>query len=65
MFYRFHCDKCKKDLQVNIPMNLYDSEKDKQLCPECNSKLNRVIEWTGIAKGTGDGWYGSKGTNVI
>ena len=43
----------------------YDKEKNNQKCPECNEKLDRVIEWQGIAEGGGDGWYGKKGSNVI
>lgn len=65
MNYRYHCDKCNKDLQIDIPMNKYSQLKDKQTCPECKLKVNRVIEWTGIAKGSGDGWVGARGTNVI
>ena len=49
MKYRFRCDKCIKVFEVDIPMNEYNQEKDKQFCSECNSKLERIIEWNGPA----------------
>ena len=41
--------------QVDIKMADYDKEKDNQVCPDCNGKLERVIEWQGIATGNGAG----------
>ena len=49
MTYEFRCDKCNKTIEVDIPMDKYKDFKDKQFCPDCNSKLERVIEWNGIA----------------
>ena len=56
MFYKFRCQKCNKLHQVDIKMADYDKEKDNQVCPECNGKMERVIEWQGIATGSGPGW---------
>ena len=49
MTYQFSCEKCSKVIEVDIPMSEYNSYKDKQFCPACNSKLKRVIEWNGMA----------------
>ena len=64
MYYRFKCENCGKVQEVEIAIKDYDKEKDKQKC-SCGGKLKRVIEWTGIAEGAGDGWYGARGGNVI
>ena len=65
MIYKFNCKRCSKDFDVAIWVKDYDKEKDRQKCPECGAKLERVIEWTGIATGSGDGWCGKKGGNAI
>ena len=65
MFYKFRCIKCGQDFEVEIAIKDYDKEKDKQKCPFCFEKAERVIEWTGIATGSGEGWHGAKGGNVI
>ena len=72
MKYAFQCPTCNKTFDIDIPMTEYDSLKDKQLCPVCyalNSNqvlLKRVIEWDGIASGSGDGWFGrSDGSTAI
>ena len=65
MFYKFRCQKCNKLHQVDIKMADYDKEKDKQNC-SCGGKLERVIEWEGIATAEGQGWFGkSDGSNAI
>lgn len=53
-------------------MSEYDSQKSSQLCPVCYAidsnqvLLKRVIEWSGSATGTGDGWFGkSDGSRMI
>ena len=58
MFYKFRCQKCNKLHQVDIKMADYDKEKNNQVCPDCKGKMDRVIEWQGIATGSGGGWYG-------
>jgi len=65
MNYRYFCDNCEKDFQIDIPMDKYDLLKDKQTCPECKSKVRRIIEWVGIAQGKGEGWCGARGSTVI
>ena len=65
MIYRFFCNRCEKNFDVAISINDYAKEKDRQKCPECETKLERVIEWTGIATGSGEGWHGKKGGNAI
>ena len=64
MDYKFYCIKCEKDVIVDIPMNKYNEEKDKQKC-ECGTPLRRVYEWNGIATGSGDGWCGKSSGNMI
>lgn len=54
MLYLFSCTntKCRKKENRDIPMNLYDKEKNNQIC-SCGSKMQRVIEWTGVASDIG------------
>ena len=40
-------------------------KKNNQVCPACNGKLERVIEWQGIATGSGSGWCGNSYGNTI
>ena len=65
MTYKFRCEKCEKDFDIDILISEYDAEKEKQVCPDCGAKIKRVIEWTGIATGNGEGWHGKKGGNAI
>jgi predicted nucleic acid-binding Zn ribbon protein len=66
MYYRFQCTKCKCEEEKNIPVSDYDREKEKQICSNCGAKMQRVIEWNGIAEGSGLGWFGkSDGSNAI
>ena len=65
MEYKFHCSHCKKDFLIDIPIRDYDKEKTNQFCKNCGNPLRRVLEWNGIAEGSGAGWYGKKGSNVI
>ncbi len=64
MKYNFKCENCGKVQEVEIAIKDYDKEKDKQKC-SCGGKLKRVIEWTGYAKGEGQGWCGKSSGNVI
>jgi len=68
MYYRFICtDKnCGCEEDKNIPVADYDREKEKQICSNCGAKMQRVIEWEGIATGSGLGWFGkSDGSSAI
>lgn len=65
MFYKFKCRKCQKEKEINIPMDDYDKEKGNQFCDECGCRMDRVIQWTGIAEGSGEGWFGKKGGKII
>lgn len=66
MNYVFNCPVCNKDWDIDIPMNKYDEQKNKQFCPWCKSKITRRIEWTGTATGSGQGWFGrSDGSKTI
>lgn len=66
MIYRFICTECKCEEEKNIPVSDYDTEKEKQVCSNCGAKMQRVIEWGGIATGSGEGWFGkSDGSNAI
>lgn len=35
--------------ELDIPIEKYMDLKDKQRCPFCHKKLERVLEWTGTA----------------
>lgn len=67
MLYRFFCEHCNNnDIEIDIPMSDYDKLKEMQICPECNRKIKRFIEWNGIAEGNGSGWFGkSDGSKTI
>lgn len=65
MDYNFYCKKCNKNHEIDIPMNEYSKVKNDQKCPDCNEKLERVIEWQGVASGKGDGWCGNSHGNTI
>lgn len=65
MNYDFKCENCNKTVEVDINMNDYDKEKNNQFCPVCHSKMNRVLNWSGVAIGKGEGWFGKAGSNVI
>ena len=64
MKYKFRCAKCHKSEEREILMKDYDKEKENQKCT-CGSKMDRVIEWSGIATGEGQGWCGKSGGNTI
>lgn len=49
MIYTFNCPKCNQNYEIEIPIEKYSEEKDKQHCEECNSSLQRVLEWNGSA----------------
>ena len=66
MLYRFQCTKCKCEEEKEIAVKDYDTEKEKQTCSNCGAKMQRVIEWSGIATGQGEGWFGrSDGSSAI
>ena len=64
MDYKFKCQVCRSTIIIDIPIEDYDNQKDKQICPVCYAVdsnkvlLKRVIEWSGIASGNGTGWFG-------
>lgn len=53
MIYDYKCERCDKDFEVEISINEYDKLKDKQFCPECKSKMTRVLSWEGFAVNIG------------
>ena len=65
MYYNFKCKNCHKLHPVDIPMADYDKEKDNQVCPDCKGKMERVIEWQGIATSSGGGWCGRSDGKAI
>ena len=66
MLYRFQCTECKCEEEKEIAVKDYDTEKEKQACSNCGAKMQRVIEWHGIATGSGEGWHGrSDGSSAI
>ena len=59
MLYRFQCTECKCEEEKNISVSDYDTEKEKQICSNCGTKMQRVIEWGGIATSSNNnGWFG-------
>ena len=65
MFYLFNCSKCHKNESRDIPMDKYDKEKNNQIC-SCGAKMQRVIEWSGIAESSNsNGWCGKSTGNAI
>ena len=65
MQYKFQCTKCRKTFYSEIAISDYSELKDKQKCPKCDSPSKRVIEWEGIATGSGSGWCGKSDGNAI
>ena len=65
MIYDFKCTQCKKVFEVGIPIKDYDKLKNRQTCPICGNKMERIIEWEGTATGSGQGWCGKSSGNVI
>lgn len=66
MTYTFVCPVCSKDYDIEIPMSEYNEKKNTQICVNCNTILNRKIEWNGTATGSGLGWFGkSNGDKTI
>ena len=65
MLYSFKCQKCHKQHDIDIKMADYDKEKDNQVCPDCKGRMDRVIEWEGIATGNGAGWCGRSDGKAI
>lgn len=67
MLYKFLCTNktCKCEEEKNIPVADYNTEKEKQFCSNCGAKMKRIIEWTGIASGNGEGWCGKSTGNAI
>ena len=64
MNYDFKCVKCGVTIEKDIPLAEYDRQKDSQVC-FCGGEMKRVLEWKGIATGSGEGWHGARGGNVI
>ena len=72
MLYKFACPSCNYVTEIDIPMAEYDNQKNSQLCPVCYDidsnqvPLKRILEWSGIASGSGSGWFGkSDGSKAI
>ena len=71
MLYKFACPTCNYITEIDIPMSEYDSQKNRQICTVCYAVdsnqviMQRVIEWNGIASGSGEGWFGRNGSTVI
>ena len=63
--YNFKCLNCKKVFEIEIPIAEYDKKKKEQKCENCGGVLDCVIEWQGIAEGSGAGWFGARGGNII
>lgn len=53
MKYLFDCPNCGQKRYIDIPMSDYDKAKNRQVCTNCNSKMNRIIEFEGSVGTTG------------
>ena len=53
--------------EVEIAIKDYDEEKTKQVCSSCGGKMQRLLEWCGIATSSNNnGWFGkSDGSSAI
>ena len=51
MFYKFICTNksCGAEEEKEIAIKDYDEEKEKQVCSSCGGKMQRLLEWSGIA----------------
>lgn len=68
MIYKFTCTNknCQNEEEKEIAIKEYDKEKTKQVCSACGSKMDRVLEWSGIADSSNmNGWFGKAGGSVI
>lgn len=65
MNYKFKCTQCGAEQEREICIKDYDRLKNSQICLKCGGALKRVIEWQGIASGSGEGWCGKSGSNSI
>lgn len=52
MVYKFYCS-CGHEVDINIPIERYDQEKNKQKCEKCGKTLKRKIEFAGSIGSTG------------
>lgn len=64
MNYSFKCTSCGKVQEKEICIKDYDRLKNSQKC-SCGGVLKRIIEWQGIASGSGEGWCGKSTGNAI
>lgn len=61
MKYTFICDKCEKDVALDIPMKEYKS--DGNMCPTCGTELRRKpADFCFAFNNTSGGFY--QNTNV-
>ena len=60
MIYKFICTNknCGAEEEKEFAIKDYDKENEKQVCSSCGGKMQRILEWSGIATGNGEGWYG-------
>jgi predicted nucleic acid-binding Zn ribbon protein len=65
MNYLFKCQNCGAEQQKEICIKEYDRLKNLQVCIKCGGAMKRVIEWRGIASGSGSGWCGKSTGNTI
>ena len=67
MKYNFVCKNCGAEEEKEIAIKDYDQEKTKQTCSNCGAKMQRLLEWKGIATSSNNnGWFGkSDGSNAI
>lgn len=64
MFYDFKCPKCEKVEEKSIRISDYDEEKNKQVCSECGTIMERVFSDIGGTKYGCKGFYDTTARNV-
>lgn len=65
MKYNFKCTNCGREQEKEICIKDYDKVKNSQTCDNCGGTLKRIIEWQGIASGSGEGWCGKSTGSAI
>ena len=54
--YAYECNKCHYQFECEQKM----TDKPRQRCPKCRSKVRKLINWTGNFVLHGSGWPGKE-----
>lgn len=64
MIYIFDCTKCRKEIEIDIPMKDILKVQNSQVCPDCNSKLERKYIPIGLTEYKAKGFYDTDSRGV-